>query len=83
MVAAPTGRNSWKDRAACRGEPDLFFPERGDRRGWKEAKRICDEECPVRSECLTFALSDPALMVAGVFGGLSPKQRRDLAGRGA
>lgn len=58
---------------------DLWFAEAKRR----EAKRVCNEECAVREQCLAYALSDPVLQIAGVLGGLSPSQRRDLAGRGA
>lgn len=64
----------WQDRGACNGaDPDLFFPERGDPTG--PAKRIC-ERCPVKKECLEFALSDPETV--GVWGGTSGAQRRQI-----
>lgn len=62
----------WVDRAACRGmDVDLFFPDHGE--SAEEAKAVC-KTCTVTSECLSWALETQAKH--GVFGGLSPKQRR-------
>ncbi len=59
-------------RAAC-GRVD-FFPARGE--SVRDAKAVC-AGCPVRSECLDFALR---LKVAhGVWGGLSERERRTFA----
>ena len=55
-----------------RAEVD-FFPARGE--SVRDAKAVC-ARCPVRSECLEFALR---LKVAhGVWGGLSERERRTL-----
>ena len=78
-IVARSSDPRWKGAAACIGRTDLFFA----RGSYREAKRICNEECPVTAECLAFALADPVLQTAGVLGGLSPKGRRDLAGRGS
>lgn len=51
----------WMDRAACLGYPTgMFFGEEGSRKGQPQtlntqAKRVC-YTCPVRRECLTYAL---------------------------
>ncbi len=51
----------WRDRAACRGiaDPDVFFPvaQAGPVLAAQEAiaKAVCGR-CPVRAECLAFAL---------------------------
>jgi hypothetical protein len=52
----------WSDRAACNDLPtSMFYPDRGSRH-WepppdeKRAKRVC-ARCPVRTECLTYALT--------------------------
>lgn len=69
----------WQDRAACKGAPlGLFFGpenERGDAKKTREsaAKAIC-AQCPVRSECLEYALSLPERY--GVYGGLNEDERR-------
>jgi WhiB family redox-sensing transcriptional regulator len=65
---------SWMSGALCsQTDPEAFFPERGH--SSRAAKRIC-AVCPVRPECLEFALS--ARLRFGIFGGLSERQRRKL-----
>lgn len=62
---------SWRSEALCtQADPEAFFPEKGQT-GYA-AKRIC-EECPVRPECLDFAMSVDDLH--GIWGGLSDRQR--------
>jgi WhiB family transcriptional regulator, redox-sensing transcriptional regulator len=79
-VAVQTTERTWQLRAACRGpESALFFPptsperkeERDEREG--KAKAIC-RQCPVRTECLEYALSirEPH----GIWGGLTEAERR-------
>ncbi|MEU6709940.1 WhiB family transcriptional regulator [Nonomuraea sp. NPDC046802] len=54
----------WQRRAACRGQSlVLFFGYEGERQPQKDirerkAKEIC-AQCPVRVECLDYALSRP------------------------
>jgi hypothetical protein len=70
---------NWKEQAACRGkDPELFFVERGDDAG--EAKRIC-RECPVRLQCLEYALTVKERY--GIWGGLGEHERRRYAQRKA
>lgn len=69
---------SWEDHAACRGTGlSLFFgpdgerePERLDRE--TQARAIC-ADCPVRTECLEFAIALPVRY--GTWGGLSEDER--------
>lgn len=64
-------------RHAC-GEPDdpeLFFPHESDPAD--EAKAVC-AVCPVRRECLAFALTH---QVEGVWGGTTTAERRSLRRR--
>ncbi len=77
-----TLEKTWQIDAACRGpESTLFFPptypERKDEREGREqrAKSICIE-CPVRAECLDYALQirEPH----GIWGGLTEAERRVL-----
>lgn len=68
------GEATWRAMAACRDEdPRLFFPGRGQ--DPRPAKQVC-EHCPVRDECLEFALEQQIKF--GVFGGTSERERRSL-----
>lgn len=68
----------WQEDAACRGEElVLFFGPDGERQPEKdirerEAKAIC-AQCPVRAECLDYALSRPEKY--GTWGGLNDDER--------
>ena len=68
---------TWQRHAACRGlgseeSQAIFFPTKGE--SIAEAKAICGR-CPVREECLEFALTNRCI---GVWGGTSEQQRRRL-----
>lgn len=69
----------WRAQAVCaQVDPELFFPE-ADRGPVFEAqvvaaKRVC-AGCPVRAECLSFALG---ALSYGIAGGLTPEERRGL-----
>lgn len=72
----------WQDRAACRGQPAaVFFApahfEKKEVRAARErrAKAIC-AACPVRKECLDYALR--AQELHGIWGGLNEVERREL-----
>lgn len=72
---------SWILGAACQGEdPELFFPIGTSGPSLLQveaAKRVCGR-CPVRLECLESALESG--QDAGVWGGLTELERRDLKG---
>jgi WhiB family redox-sensing transcriptional regulator len=72
----------WRHRAACRDSPaDLHFPigETGPALlQIEEAKAVC-ARCPVRSDCLDWALESGEDF--GVWGGLSEGERRSLRRR--
>jgi WhiB family transcriptional regulator, redox-sensing transcriptional regulator len=79
------------NKAACRdtGVMMLFFGPDGERPAEREvrerkAKVIC-ALCPLRAECLEYALRHPARY--GIWGGLNPEElaaeRRRLLRRGA
>jgi WhiB family transcriptional regulator, redox-sensing transcriptional regulator len=74
----------WRHIAACRDEdPELFFPIGNTGPALlqiEEAKSVC-RRCPVREECLQFALESG--QDAGVWGGLSEDERRALKRRNA
>lgn len=64
----------WMDRAACRGRTELMFPrEHKDISYLPTARSIC-AECPVKSQCLEYALEFPALDMHGVWAGLTSRQ---------
>lgn len=71
--------DEWRARAACRdSDPDLFFPVGTTGVAVEEieaAKAVC-MGCPVREECLQYALE--ANQDTGVWGGTSEEERRKL-----
>lgn len=68
----PRPMGTWREQAACRGlDPALFFPEKGD--DGHAAKAVC-AVCPVRAECLRWALTVPEK--DGIWGGVAPHARR-------
>lgn len=61
----------WIEHGSCVGsDVSVFFPKRGQT--GLEAKRIC-AGCPVRGECLDYALDRGELY--GVWGGLNREER--------
>lgn len=71
--------NDWRHYAACRGEdPEQFFPT-GQTGPWElvidNAKAVC-RRCPVREQCLTWALDNH--MNEGVWGGFTEKERQSI-----
>lgn len=68
-VAYPQGA------AACVGaDPDVFFPPGHSERLEREAVAIC-QPCPLRDECLDYAL---AWDVRGIWGGTTYRQREQI-----
>ena len=64
--------DDWRAGALCaRTDPDLWFSPGALEH--KEAKRIC-RDCPVRSECLSYALYTP--VDHGIWGGMTERERR-------
>ena len=74
----------WWSLAACQSaDPDLFFPisKTGPAIGQAaRAKAVCTA-CPVRTDCLRYALAAGPLQ--GVWGGLTEEERRLLRQRQA
>jgi len=75
-IAIEVSPESWWDHAACSGKTHLFFPLQGQNGKAKAAKRICNEQCPVRVECLEHALMTGDDQ--GIRGGLGEDQRRRM-----
>jgi len=74
------GDGEWWQLAGCRSaDPDLFFPISSTGRSLEEtaeARAIC-ARCPVRSQCLAFALR--TRQVHGIWGGLTEEERHQAA----
>lgn len=70
---------TWMVEAACRTgdvDPAWWFPDRGPvNDGWR-ARQIC-ATCPVRVECLDYAVETGQRY--GIWGGLGEKERRRRA----
>ena len=67
----------WQDQAACRQIPvELFFPPAEQEAD--EAKALC-AICEVRQPCLEFAIAAGERF--GVWGGLTPQERRSLVAK--
>jgi len=75
--AAPT--SDWRTHAACtKVDPDLFFPTGSGYRAaaqTEEAKQVCGA-CPVRQECLSWALQTG--QSTGIWGGMTERERLRL-----
>jgi WhiB family redox-sensing transcriptional regulator len=56
--------------------PAIFFPSDGA--GVEAAKQVC-AECPVRAQCLAYALAER--IEHGVWGGASERERRRMLRR--
>jgi hypothetical protein len=83
---------SWQTNAACRNLPlddaaRIFFPEVGN--NTIEAKKYClgvnsdnpkrfRPECPVRTQCLEYALSFEPNTMVGIWGGTTISERREI-----
>jgi len=82
VARAAAGATNWRHLAACRREdPELFFPVGNSGPALvqvENAKRVCGR-CPVREECLAWALETG--QDAGVWGGMSEDDRRSLRRR--
>jgi hypothetical protein len=82
--AEPVRKGDFRHRAACRSaDPEVFFPVAAvgllhDARVGA-ATAICDG-CPVREECLTWALS---ALPEGIAGGMTAEERRTERSRRA
>ncbi|MCL6091835.1 MAG: WhiB family transcriptional regulator [Actinobacteria bacterium] len=77
-------RPHWQSHAACRGMgAETFFPAEGLRtssaveRFYANLKKAFCDNCPVCSQCLAAGLDE----AWGLWGGLSPVERRRLPGK--
>ncbi len=68
------GRKDWFGHAACKNQTQLMFPkEHKDITYIAEARRICSN-CPVKPNCLEYALEFPPADMHGVWAGLTSRQ---------
>jgi WhiB family transcriptional regulator, redox-sensing transcriptional regulator len=82
-VAPGDGERDWRLDAACRDvDPELFFPEPGQRPQAVAAKQVC-ASCAVRGPCLQAALHGPQAREdhSGIFAGTTARERVRLRGR--
>jgi WhiB family transcriptional regulator, redox-sensing transcriptional regulator len=64
----------WMRNAACKGKGYLMFPkEHKDITYIVEARGLC-ADCPVKAECLEYALEFPPADMHGVWAGLTSRQ---------
>ena len=71
-------RPAWQQHAACRGMgAEVFFPPRGRDDLVKQAKAIC-AGCPVKVDCLEYALDVQSCDRAGIWAGTNDKTRRRI-----
>jgi WhiB family transcriptional regulator, redox-sensing transcriptional regulator len=84
MTTTADSLAEWWTLAACQSaDPDLFFPISGSGPAVGQvtrAKAVC-AACPVRCDCLSYALAAGPLQ--GVWGGLTEEERRRLRQREA
>lgn len=74
---APPG--PWVEQAACaETDPDLWHPDKGEIDKTQHAKAVC-EGCPVRPECLAYALDRREEW--GIWGGYTAHERQALLRR--
>ena len=68
----------WMPKAPCwnADNPDLWYPEPGDRTSGRIAKRICQQECRYKAPCLTWAVK---YKEPGIWGGLTKTEREGLS----
>lgn len=72
--------DNWQQHAACRHSDTRIFFE--DSRTPEPARNIC-KTCPVKQQCLDTVMREEAVTRYryGIFAGLTPNQRDQLAGK--
>ena len=74
LPAAPLTDPRWDAAALCaQTDPEAFFPEKGG--STRDAKKVC-QSCEVKAQCLAYALANDERF--GIWGGLSPRERRKV-----
>jgi len=73
----------WKLDAECRFmDPEMFVPSR-DSKGAEAQKvaaaaQVVCRRCPVKAECLEYAMALPAAQCVGIWAGTSDRQRQRM-----
>jgi len=71
-IAVDAAELAWMDDGVCaETDPEAFFPEKGG--SVAAARRVC-ARCPVRTECLEYALGHN--LQHGIWGGMPEGERR-------
>ena len=78
LLLEPIGWHKYARCAEPDVDPEIFYVERGQ--STKEARAVC-AGCPVRAECLAFAMDDADARAWGIWGGSSPRERRAMRRR--
>lgn len=67
----------WHIRGLCRQYPEQsWFPDHGSDFAEIEACKAVCRSCPVQSQCLDHALTEPE--PTGIWGGMGPRERRRM-----
>ena len=78
-LALANASYGWRQQAICRDtDPDLFFPVGTTGQALvqiERAREVCNQ-CPVKRDCLEFALETN--QDSGIWGGTSEEERRKL-----
>lgn len=64
---------AWTEQAACKGKTDLFFPDQGDSKSFREAVAIC-ATCPVLDSCKQHIMENDERF--GIWAGTNAVRRR-------
>lgn len=66
----------WYDQAACKGvDLDVFFPSDDTGRDYEQARSYCNR-CPVRMQCIEYALDTGS---EGIWGGVNINRQTRLS----
>jgi WhiB family redox-sensing transcriptional regulator len=78
-----TNSEQWQADAQCKtvDDPDVFYPTKGHGGGELRAARAICWACPVRLECLEYALQTPSHDQFGIWGGLTVTERNRIIRR--
>jgi WhiB family transcriptional regulator, redox-sensing transcriptional regulator len=79
---APEAGRGWLDLAACKdSDPELFFPQRGEKAKGQAAKQVC-AACQVQQQCRELAVRTASSRGEdhGIYGATTPHERSGLRG---